>query len=50
MRNEKFNFENYYDGHYVDSGKSPEEREEAVKLALEENKKLKDWSDVKIND
>lgn len=47
MIHEKVNFEqHYYDGHYIDSGKSQEQREEDLKLSLEEDKKLKSWSEV----
>lgn len=34
---------NYFDGHYVDSGLSSEEREEILKESLEKDKELKDW-------
>ncbi len=40
-------FESYYDGHYIDSGKIQSEREELEKKAFEEDEKLKSWSDVK---
>ena len=36
MIHEKVNFEHYYNGHYIDSGKSREQREEDLKLSLEE--------------
>ena len=35
MIHEKVNFEHYYNGHYIDSGKSREQREEDLKLSLE---------------
>lgn len=34
---------NYYDGHYVDSGLSPEERDKISEEALEQDKDLKEW-------
>ena len=37
---------NYYDGPYVDSGLTPEEREKKAEQALEESKDLKEWPDV----
>lgn len=46
MIHEKVNFEHYYDGHYIDYDKSREQREEDLKLSLEEDKKLKSWSEV----
>lgn len=46
MIHEKVNFEHYYDGHYIDSGKSQKQREDDLKLSLEEDKKLKSWSEV----
>lgn len=46
MTYERINFEHYYDGHYTDSGKSKEEREQAEKLAREENEKLVSWPEV----
>lgn len=36
----------YKDGHYEDSGLSPEEREKACIEAEEECKKLKSWEDA----
>lgn len=46
MNYEKIDFKHYYDGPYIDSGKSQEEREEEFRKAVEEDKKLKDWSEV----
>lgn len=33
----------YYDGHYVDSGLSAEERERLLKEALENDRLLTEW-------
>lgn len=46
MTYEKIDFQHYYDGHYEDSGLSPEEREKAAEEARKENKKYKDWSEI----
>ena len=35
--------ESYYDGHYVDSGYSQEEREKLLQESLENDKKLTEW-------
>ena len=36
----------YYDGPYIDSGLSPEEREQKVKESLEADKELTDWPEL----
>ena len=33
----------YYDGHYVDSGLSPDEREKILREAEQEDEKLTEW-------
>lgn len=33
----------YYDGHYIDSGLSAEEREQLMKEGLEQDKLLTEW-------
>ncbi len=38
----------YYDGHYIDSGESQEERNLLDKKAQEECEKLTSWNDVEI--
>ncbi|MCC8073061.1 MAG: hypothetical protein LIO62_02920 [Clostridiales bacterium] len=42
----KYWYRSYFDGHYVDSGLPPEERERRDKEAQEKNAKLKDWSEA----
>lgn len=44
---EKIDFGHYYDGHYIDSNKPQKERDEAERLAKEDNKKYTDWSEIK---
>ena len=46
MSYETIDFQHYYDGHYIDSGNSQKERDKAERLAIEENKKYTDWSEV----
>ena len=38
----------FRNGHYIDSGLSPEEREKRCKQSEEENAKLKSWDDVPL--
>ena len=38
----------FKNGHYIDSGLSPEERQERCKISEKENSKLTSWDDVPL--
>jgi hypothetical protein len=37
---------NYYDGHYIDSGLSQEERDKISEEALKADEELEDWPEI----